>query len=84
MTQTALILGSSGRLGHHAAEAFTRAGWTVRRFDRAADKLPFLDLPEAKATVQACKKMAARFKEADNLIIQKRPVETVGPPEGSP
>lgn len=39
MTQTVLILGSSGRIGRHAAEAFTRAGWTVRRFDRSKDDL---------------------------------------------
>ncbi|RQV93542.1 hypothetical protein EH220_08100, partial [bacterium] len=32
--------------------------------DRTAGKLAFLDLPEAKQSVQACKKMAARFKEA--------------------
>lgn len=39
MTQTALILGASGRFGHNAAEQFTRAGWTVRRFDRAREDL---------------------------------------------
>lgn len=39
MTQTVLILGASGRFGHNAAEQFTNAGWTVRRFDRARDDL---------------------------------------------
>ena len=39
MTQTALILGPSGRIGRHAAEAFAAAGWTVHRFDRARDDL---------------------------------------------
>ncbi len=47
--------------------------------DRAAGKLPFLELPEAKATVQACKKMAARFKEADNLIIAGIGGSALGP-----
>lgn len=39
MTQTALILGATGRFGRNAAFAFEAAGWTVRRFDRAADTL---------------------------------------------
>ena len=39
MTKTALILGASGRFGRNAAEQFTNAGWTVRRFDRARDDL---------------------------------------------
>ena len=39
MTQTILILGSSGRCGRHASDAFNVAGWTVRRFDRAHDDL---------------------------------------------
>ena len=30
MTQTALILGQSGRFGHHATAAFQQAGWQVR------------------------------------------------------
>jgi nucleoside-diphosphate-sugar epimerase len=34
MQKTVLILGSSGKIGHHSAEAFARAGWTVRRYDR--------------------------------------------------
>ncbi|MEO0989619.1 MAG: NAD-dependent epimerase/dehydratase family protein [Pseudomonadota bacterium] len=37
MAQTALILGASGRFGRHAAEAFEKAGWTVRRFRRGGD-----------------------------------------------
>ncbi|MEM8728305.1 MAG: epimerase [Pseudomonadota bacterium] len=39
MTRTALILGASGRLGRHAAEAFAKAGWTINRFDRRTDDL---------------------------------------------
>lgn len=39
MTQTALILGASGRFGRNAAEQFAKAGWSVRRFDRARDDL---------------------------------------------
>lgn len=39
MTQTVLILGSSGRFGGHAATAFETRGWHVRRFDRARDDL---------------------------------------------
>lgn len=39
MTRTALILGSSGRFGRHMADALTRHGWTIRRFNRASDDL---------------------------------------------
>lgn len=39
MTQTALILGASGRFGRHAARNFARAGWQLRTFDRASDDL---------------------------------------------
>ncbi len=39
MQDTALILGASGRFGRHAAQAFARAGWAVRRFDRSRDNL---------------------------------------------
>lgn len=39
MTQTALILGASGRFGRHMAAALAKAGWHVRRFDRARDQL---------------------------------------------
>ncbi len=39
MTQTVLILGANGRFGRNAAQQFTRAGWDVRRFDRAQDTL---------------------------------------------
>lgn len=35
MTQTVLILGSSGKIGKHVAKAFKDAGWTVRLYDRA-------------------------------------------------
>ena len=37
MTQTALILGASGRFGRNAAQAFRSAGWHVREFDRKVD-----------------------------------------------
>lgn len=39
MQKTVLVLGSTGRFGRHAAEAFWNAGWTVRLFDRARDDL---------------------------------------------
>lgn len=39
MTQTVLILGSSGRFGRTAAKAFAASGWQVRCFDRKADTL---------------------------------------------
>ncbi len=39
MSKTVLILGASGKIGSHAAEAFWNAGWCVRRFDRATDTL---------------------------------------------
>lgn len=39
MTQTVLILGATGRFGRNAAQQFEKAGWTVRRFDRAQDDL---------------------------------------------
>lgn len=37
--QTALILGPSGKAGHHTAKAFETAGWITRRFDRSRDDL---------------------------------------------
>lgn len=40
MKKNVLILGASGRFGRHAATAFSWAGWSVTRFDRATDKLP--------------------------------------------
>jgi nucleoside-diphosphate-sugar epimerase len=40
MPRTILILGASGRFGRHAALAFQRHGWTVRRFRRGTDTLP--------------------------------------------
>lgn len=40
MPGTALVLGSSGRFGGHVAAALEAKGWTVRRFDRATDRLP--------------------------------------------
>lgn len=39
MTQTALILGASGRFGRATAIAFEQAGWHVRRFHRGRDTL---------------------------------------------
>lgn len=39
MTQTVLILGASGRFGRHAANAFSTAGWRIRRFNRGTDDL---------------------------------------------
>jgi nucleoside-diphosphate-sugar epimerase len=40
MQKTSLILGANGRFGRAAAEAFWNAGWRVRIFDRATDRLP--------------------------------------------
>lgn len=37
MTQTVLILGGSGKIGKHCAEAFSNAGWTVRHYTRGTD-----------------------------------------------
>lgn len=37
MAGTVLILGPSGKIGTHAARAFDRAGWTVRRYKRGTD-----------------------------------------------
>lgn len=37
MTQTVLILGGTGKIGTHAAEAFWNAGWTVRHYTRGTD-----------------------------------------------
>ncbi len=39
MTQTVLILGATGRFGRNAAQQFSKAGWTVRKFDRSRDDL---------------------------------------------
>ncbi len=39
MTKTALILGASGKIGTHSAQAFETAGWSVRRFRRGHDCL---------------------------------------------
>ena len=39
MAQTVLILGANGRFGRNAAQAFAKAGWVVRRFDRSKDRL---------------------------------------------
>lgn len=37
MTNTVLILGGSGKIGTHAAEAFWNASWTVRHYTRGTD-----------------------------------------------
>lgn len=37
MTGTVLILGANGKIGAHSAAAFSRAGWTVRRYTRGQD-----------------------------------------------
>lgn len=37
MTRTVLILGASGKIGVHSAEAFWNAGWTIRRYERGTD-----------------------------------------------
>jgi len=39
MKQTVLILGGSGKIGSHAAEAFWNAGWVVRHYNRAKGNL---------------------------------------------
>lgn len=39
MTGTVLILGGNGRIGRHSTQAFTKAGWTVRQFDRRNDHM---------------------------------------------
>lgn len=39
MQQTVLILGATGKIGSHAAEAFWNAGWKVRLFDRKTDDM---------------------------------------------
>lgn len=39
MQQTVLILGASGKIGSHAAEAFWNAGWKVRLFNRKTDNM---------------------------------------------
>jgi nucleoside-diphosphate-sugar epimerase len=39
MTKTALILGSSGKIGSHSARAFEKAGWTVKKYDRKAGNM---------------------------------------------
>lgn len=39
MHKTVLILGSNGRFGRHASNAFAEKGWEVRQFDRARDDL---------------------------------------------
>ena len=39
MTQTVLILGASGKIGRYSEEAFPRAGWHVKRWDRQREDL---------------------------------------------
>ena len=37
MTQTALILGARGKIGHHFTKAFQQAGWQTRAYARGTD-----------------------------------------------
>ncbi|MEP3297151.1 MAG: NAD-dependent epimerase/dehydratase family protein [Pseudoruegeria sp.] len=39
MHKTVLLLGATGKIGTHAAEAFWNSGWRIRRFDRTIDRL---------------------------------------------
>ena len=39
MAQTALILGASGKIGHHSARVFSAAGWQVKHFDRRTEDM---------------------------------------------
>lgn len=39
MSNTVLILGSSGKIGQNAARAFTNAGWNVRNYDRKSNDM---------------------------------------------
>ena len=39
MKGTVLILGASGKIGRHSAQAFERAGWQVRTFNRKVDDM---------------------------------------------
>lgn len=39
MTNTALILGASGKFGGHCARAFEKSGWTVVRFQRGKQNM---------------------------------------------
>lgn len=39
MQQTVLILGASGKIGSHCADAFWNAGWAVRTYDRSTNDM---------------------------------------------
>lgn len=39
MSKTVLILGASGKIGRHSAQAFAQSGWSVRLYDRKSDTL---------------------------------------------
>jgi nucleoside-diphosphate-sugar epimerase len=39
MSKIVLILGASGKIGRHSANAFKLAGWNVRIFDRSKDDI---------------------------------------------
>ncbi len=39
MSKTVLILGASGKIGRHSQQAFSRAGWQVRPYDRQAGNM---------------------------------------------
>ena len=46
MSKSVLILGASGKIGRHSAEAFEVAGWSVRKFNRQKEDMT--------ATAQGC------------------------------
>jgi nucleoside-diphosphate-sugar epimerase len=39
MSNTVLILGASGKIGQNAAQAFAKAGWNVRKYDRKSNDM---------------------------------------------
>ena len=41
MTKKVLILGASGKIGHHSKQAFAAAGWAVKNFNRQEDDMSF-------------------------------------------
>jgi glucose-6-phosphate isomerase len=47
--------------------------------ERAAGKMVFLDLPEQRQTIDACRQMAARFKGAENFLLAGIGGSALGP-----
>lgn len=39
MAKTVLLLGASGKICRHSARAFTKAGWTLKKFNRKTDDI---------------------------------------------